>query len=566
MSKIISLNNFLKMSPEAPQYTDRNQHYLISGANPTYYLDTSGTQEEQIAPLIASLDWKAITSSLDGNIIAMIPASISASYSIFLMTNTSQVYGITSNNGPTGIVSFGYPSGTAQVNMPTGKLTVVNNNIYAGLYNDNRLYYTGNLLASKVVSISIGTPAVITLNNHRLIADNQIQFGTSGTLPTGITAGTTYFVLAAGLTLNTFEISLTSGGAPINTSGTQSGVQIYSQTLWTPFITSSAYIGLYTYLEPFLEYCIINTTSSVIKKIDNSYSLLTGLNLGTGWNIQGFKNYNDKYLAIAAQLGNDFTNNCLFLWNGRDDTYNYSMKIPGKFVDMKVINSVLYVVVAINTNKTVVYQLSGTNLKEVFEPQYSKIDVSGPYYQYIDLYCLFNYQNNIGLRLTSNSDLTFPLMVYGNSPVGKSEFILTSGNQFNQIILGSDGILYACEFIPNGVSNLYYYPLTNTTSQPILYRSQWIPCKNAQGLDIIYDTPPQSGTDAINVTVYGDGEDIITGTSTTTLDAITPTNFLNQKRTRLDLKGFVGDKIKIELSTVNSTWRPIIREINLITQ
>jgi hypothetical protein len=76
------------------------------------------------------------------------------------------------------------------------------------------------------VSISIASPAVVTRTAHGFAADQPVIFGSSGSLPTGITAGTTYFVLAVGLTANTFEISLTKGGSPINTSGSQSGQQI----------------------------------------------------------------------------------------------------------------------------------------------------------------------------------------------------------------------------------------------------------------------------------------------------------------------------------------------------
>jgi len=52
---------------------------------------------------------------------------------------------------------------------------------------------------------------------------------TNGALPTGLTAGTTYFVIAAGLTANAFEVSTTVGGAAVNTSGTQSGTHTMTQ-------------------------------------------------------------------------------------------------------------------------------------------------------------------------------------------------------------------------------------------------------------------------------------------------------------------------------------------------
>jgi hypothetical protein len=53
-------------------------------------------------------------------------------------------------------------------------------------------------------------------------------------LPTGITAGTPYYVLATGLTSSTFRFAATPGGAAINTSGSQSGTHTYSFTIDPP--------------------------------------------------------------------------------------------------------------------------------------------------------------------------------------------------------------------------------------------------------------------------------------------------------------------------------------------
>lgn len=72
-------------------------------------------------------------------------------------------------------------------------------------------------------TISIASPAVVTFTAHGLSAGQMIYFTTTGALPTGITANTTYYIIAAGLAANTFEISATLGGAAVNTSGTQSG-------------------------------------------------------------------------------------------------------------------------------------------------------------------------------------------------------------------------------------------------------------------------------------------------------------------------------------------------------
>lgn len=78
-------------------------------------------------------------------------------------------------------------------------------------------------------TITVATPAVVTLNSHGLVVGNTIKFTTTGALPTGINPNTVYFVIAAGLTANNFEISATLGGTAINTSGSQSGTHTLTQ-------------------------------------------------------------------------------------------------------------------------------------------------------------------------------------------------------------------------------------------------------------------------------------------------------------------------------------------------
>lgn len=70
-------------------------------------------------------------------------------------------------------------------------------------------------------TITIAVPGVATAVAHGYANNDQIVLSTTGALPTGLTAGTVYF--ARNVTANTFELSATSGGASITTSGTQSG-------------------------------------------------------------------------------------------------------------------------------------------------------------------------------------------------------------------------------------------------------------------------------------------------------------------------------------------------------
>ena len=78
-------------------------------------------------------------------------------------------------------------------------------------------------LSPATFTVTIATPAVVTasislINNTPVILTNT---GYPSVLPTGLTAGTIYYVKNSSGT--TFNLSLTAGGAAINTSGSQSG-------------------------------------------------------------------------------------------------------------------------------------------------------------------------------------------------------------------------------------------------------------------------------------------------------------------------------------------------------
>ncbi|APC01319.1 hypothetical protein [Polynucleobacter asymbioticus] len=80
--------------------------------------------------------------------------------------------------------------------------------------------FTGS---NSTVTITISSPGVVTWNNHQFPPGQKVVFTTTGALPTGISAGTTYYVVNP--TSNTFQLSATVGGSAITTSGTQSGIQ-----------------------------------------------------------------------------------------------------------------------------------------------------------------------------------------------------------------------------------------------------------------------------------------------------------------------------------------------------
>jgi hypothetical protein len=83
----------------------------------------------------------------------------------------------------------------------------------------------GVLLSSLggTVTVTSATPAVVTSVNS-FSPGSALQFDTTGTMPTGMTAGTTYYVASTSLATS-FTLT-TAGGAAVNTTTTGTGVYI----------------------------------------------------------------------------------------------------------------------------------------------------------------------------------------------------------------------------------------------------------------------------------------------------------------------------------------------------
>lgn len=144
-----------------------------------------------------------------------------------LLANGTSGQVLQANGGtaaPSWVTLSGVPAGTVIMTAmniaPTGYLkcngAAVSRTTYATLF--------AALVRSATVTMTIASPGVITWTSHGLSANDPVRFTTTGALPTGFVANTTYFVVGASITTNTFQLSATAGGAAINTSGTQSGV------------------------------------------------------------------------------------------------------------------------------------------------------------------------------------------------------------------------------------------------------------------------------------------------------------------------------------------------------
>jgi hypothetical protein len=116
----------------------------------------------------------------------------------------------------------------------TGNITATGNNTSSG-----NLTVVGSsaLGLEQSASIPAGTPANITVAASPPV-NAAVLFKTSNTLPTGLSVGTIYYVLATGRTATTFRVSTSIGGSAVNTSG-GSG----THTVYTAALASTAQAG-----------------------------------------------------------------------------------------------------------------------------------------------------------------------------------------------------------------------------------------------------------------------------------------------------------------------------------
>lgn len=159
---------------------------------------------------------------------AVISFSTAVSPSATLPSDNTPVYFTTTGSLPTGI---------------TANSTYYVRNAASTSFNLSP-YYGGSLTAN-TVSISVASPAVITnADDDAPQAGTSVVFTTTGSLPTGLTAGSTYYV--ANPVGKTYNVSASSGLTPlVNTTATGSGVN--TATFGTTLVnTSSAGSGTHT--------------------------------------------------------------------------------------------------------------------------------------------------------------------------------------------------------------------------------------------------------------------------------------------------------------------------------
>ena len=251
------------------QYS-RNLSGLISPLTPATVACTGSPQEIAISTdgLFAYVSCQSDNTIkifnrniVTGLLTAATPASISCGglspIGLALSPDTNNPHLYVVNNGSANVAMFSRNSGTGALTalstptvatgtspkkiICTAESVYVTNSTSNTISQFNRNASTGILAALSPATISCGNSPIgiaIAPDGKSVYACNsgdstvsqysRTATGTNIGLPTGLDTTTTYYVIAAGLTANNFEVSLTSGGTAVSTSGQQAGVHTYS--------------------------------------------------------------------------------------------------------------------------------------------------------------------------------------------------------------------------------------------------------------------------------------------------------------------------------------------------
>lgn len=158
--------------------------------------------------------------------------------SFFYVVHRAVLYKINNAAVAVSLGEIGTTSGRVSMATNGFQIIIVDGTTTGYIYDiaeDATVTIADTTLSSATITMTIAAPCVVTWTAHPFANDEAVQFTTTGDLPTGITAGTTYYVKDQAT--NTFELSLTRGGGSITTTGSQSGThtgkQIRTDVTWS---------------------------------------------------------------------------------------------------------------------------------------------------------------------------------------------------------------------------------------------------------------------------------------------------------------------------------------------
>jgi len=203
----------------------------VAGDFPTLNQNTTGTASN-VTGTVAIANGGTGSSTAQNALIALGSLSVTGADAVIPARSTaartpSPVAGNLGFNTTTG--TFEGFNGTLWGSLASGSGSggAVGGGADALFYENDQLVTTPFIIGQDALgtcTITISAPCVITQNNS-YVANQPVMFNTTGTLPTGLSPLTKYYVIASGLSSTSFQVSATLGGSAVNTSGSQSGVQ-----------------------------------------------------------------------------------------------------------------------------------------------------------------------------------------------------------------------------------------------------------------------------------------------------------------------------------------------------
>lgn len=113
------------------------------------------------------------------------------------------------------------PSGTPTNYTKFGDFIYLRPNPNYSLSSALKAYFNRPASQFLFVPVVANTDDTLTATAHGLSAGDTVIFETDGTIPTGLTADTQYYVISSGLTADVFKVSATLGGSAIDITNAQ---------------------------------------------------------------------------------------------------------------------------------------------------------------------------------------------------------------------------------------------------------------------------------------------------------------------------------------------------------
>lgn len=170
----------------------------------------------------------------------------------------------------------------------------------------------------------------ITALINGLVDSQEVEFTSSGTLPVGLLANTAYFVISA--TDTSFQVSATSGGAPVDITTQGTGIHTLHVKTYVDFYGWVDYSG--TYLQPDLvtklrsveaNNNVYFTTSTGIQKLDTITATIVPAGAPKG--LDGFANLNP---SASGFMPNDVQVAYRVVWGYKDANKNLILGFPSE--------------------------------------------------------------------------------------------------------------------------------------------------------------------------------------------------------------------------------------------